>query len=180
MKKESVVTQCQFWDPRKKCCQLSENGLFVPFHEHITTYCQTANHTSCAQYLNNKSVTDDRDLVRQNSNRRLYDRVEGRYSFRISEFDRKYFAIERVVDETAVSVDFGIGGIRFETRRQFLPESLLRFSLNADFSHEDLYGFGKVQWCMATDKSDFYHAGISFINAEESTQLKRQLLQVHE
>lgn len=47
----SKEQSCPYWSGMKKYCLLSDDGLYLPFAEHVETYCMTINYKMCPRLL---------------------------------------------------------------------------------------------------------------------------------
>ncbi|MDH4317543.1 MAG: hypothetical protein OEV64_04060 [Desulfobulbaceae bacterium] len=42
---------CPYWSGLKKYCLLNDDGLYLPFAEHVKIYCMTINYKMCPRIL---------------------------------------------------------------------------------------------------------------------------------
>jgi len=155
---------CPYWSISNKSCLYSRGGLYLPVAEHIQTYCQTPNYSSCSLLEGKFFVSGQGELQEEFQNRRSYERVPGRFTFSVSNY-LKDADLVSLVDDKACTVDISQGGIRFETFREVPVDSIVTFSLKTKEFEEPLQGAGQVKWCRSLEKSSVFHAGISFIDA---------------
>ncbi len=161
-----LKTMCSYWNADKKECLVSKEGLYLPVRTHIDSYCLTGNHVSCPKYQ--ECHQDEFNICRPSTdNRRQHQRMVRRFSFRVSEFFSDTDSPE-LIDDTAVTVDVSLGGIRFQSHEPVNVDSLVLFSLNGNEINPSLEGVGKVKWCRTHDEGRYFHAGISFADKKFS------------
>lgn len=165
---------CPYWSIGDRSCLYGKGGLYLPVAEHIQTYCQTPNYSSC-NLLDGQLFVDGQSGPRAEfQNRRSYERVPGRFTFRVSNYLQEADLV-CLVDDKACTVDISQGGIRFETFREVPVDSLVSFSLTAKEFEEPLQGVGKIKWCKSLEKSSVYHAGIAFADASVPSAVRHHL-----
>jgi hypothetical protein len=118
---------CPFWLDEDQCCSMYEEGIFLPGAEHICIYCKHANYSSCTHYVDSARLDSTGDAGKNSSDNRRFGRLPARFSLHLIEpaFD----GLERVVDDTALTVDISEVGLRFETRTPMQIGARVRFSL---------------------------------------------------
>jgi PilZ domain len=161
--------QCIFWDGHEKNCLSTVGGLFLPVAEHIATYCLTSHHLVCSHYPGN-AARNKEGVDEGKSNRRQHDRVLGRYPFRIVELVEGQ-EVARPIKANACTVDYSLGGVRFESHQALPVNALVRFSLNGYYSNKILSGSGMVKWCKPLESSPMFHAGIAFVEKSVAEKL---------
>jgi Tfp pilus assembly protein PilZ len=165
---------CPYWSISNKSCVYGRGGLYLPVAEHILTYCRTPNYASCS-LLEGQLVVNDQGGVKEDfQDRRGYERVPGRFTFKVSNHLRDEDLVS-LVDDKAVTVDISQGGIRFETFREVPVDSLISFFLTAKEFEEPLHGVGQVKWCKPLEKSSAFHAGIAFTDASAPSAVRNRL-----
>lgn len=164
---------CPYWSLQGRNCLLSQGGLYLPVAEHIGTYCEGGNYSSCAQYTKRAFSSDTQEPIDERENRRRNVRVPGRFAFRLAEGTSGESG--ELLDDAALTVDFSLGGIRFESYRALSKDTKVLFSLNGDFSEEPVRGLGRVMWCRSLDDAPLYHAGISFTDKSVSLAIQNRL-----
>ena len=161
-KKENLAFEqgCFYWDERVKTCRSSAGGLFLPVQEHIATYCRTERHTACVYFRDVAPETlvgsgDGKD------DRRRSSRVVGRYPFQISDVAINRDTMQQITIY-ASTIDFSLGGIRFETDHLVPVDTLVEFSLTGSYSNVLMSGIGRVKWCHSRQESTHFHVGVAF------------------
>ena len=159
----AATTVCPHWSPVSKNCLLCKSGLFLPVAEHVITYCQAENYTSCPQFI--EAMGHDEGLAitdnRAETDRRRHARIPVRIPFRISEFS----ATDTYTDlhkDPVCTVDISRGGLCFESTSSLSVDSHVKFSISHHFSDDSFAGTGRVRWCRPLENSPFFHIGISF------------------
>jgi len=137
-------------------------GIYLPVAEHIQTYCQTSNYSSCPLLEGQPYASFEGAETNEFENRRGYERVPSRFAFRLSSRLQGEQNLEALLDDKACTVDISPGGIRFETYQVVTIDSLVSFSLVGDAFEEPLSGVGRVKWCMSLENAPVFHAGIAF------------------
>ncbi len=166
---------CPHWSLTGRNCMLCKEGLYLPVAEHVATYCQTGNYTSCPQFLEaliHGDLPGSSPMVERN--RRRYDRIPARFSFRLSEFLAEE-SLENPIDDSASTVDLSPGGLRVESCRPLAVDSRVRFFLTGDSSDSSLGGTGRVRWCRSLDNAPLYHVGIAFADPSFSRKIRSRL-----
>ncbi|HHD56101.1 MAG TPA: PilZ domain-containing protein [Desulfobulbaceae bacterium] len=163
---------CPHWAKDDSSCLLSQSGLYLPVAEHIEIYCEGGNFLSCSQYITHAG-SDENDVFSQPANQRRYQRIPGRFSFRLAE--REQDDVNRIIDDAATTIDLSPGGIRFESYRSLRKGSRVIFSLNGDFSEMPLRGVGLVKWCHSLENAPLYHAGIAFADPGVARAIRKRL-----
>ena len=151
---------CFYWDERLKTCRSSAGGLFLPVEEHIVTYCQTEHHSACV-YFRDVAAGAPADAAADQDDRRRYSRVVGRYPFQISDVAINCDTRQSIVI-FASTIDFSLGGIRFETDHLLPVDTLIEFALTGSYSNVLMNGVGRVKWCRSREDSSRFHVGVAF------------------
>jgi len=168
-------TACPHWSRTTRNCLLCKGGLFLPVAEHVATYCQTGNFTSCPQFLEAMTGgTPPGSEAGQAENRRRYERIPARLSFRLSEFLAEE-SLENLIDDSACTVDLSPGGIRFESHRCLSVDSLVRFFITDESSINSYCGTGRVRWCCSLDKAPLFHVGVAFADNGLAPVIRKQI-----
>ncbi len=170
-------TVCPYWSPEGRGCLLCKSGLFLPVAEHVNTYCQTINHTSCPQFMDSLARGDngpESSPTPAGRNRRRYDRIPARFTFRLSEF-LDDGVLENLIDDKACTVDFSPGGIRFESYCPLAVDSKVRFLLCHGNIDDFFDGTGMVRWCRSLDNAPLFHVGIAFAEPHLASRICSRL-----
>ena len=168
---------CPYWSQADNNCQHGKSGLYLPVVEHITTYCQTEHYGSCPRYMGAEipeAVGSGKTEMADSENRRRYQRLPGRYSFRLFRGNQE-LSLASLIDDSAFTIDLSPGGIRFESHQPVQVGTVINFLLNGDFAPTALKGQGQVRWCMPLRDTDVYHAGIAFSDTTTSAIVRSRL-----
>jgi len=163
---------CPHWAKDGSSCLLNQSGLYLPVAEHSEIYCEGGNFPSCSQFMTYANAAEN-DSSAIPVNQRRHPRIPGRFSFRLAE--REKDSVNRIIDDAATTVDFSLGGIRFESYRSLQQGAEIIFSLNGDFSGTPLQGTGTVKWCRSLENAPLYHAGIAFTDPAVATVISERL-----
>ena len=155
--------ECYYWDVRVKTCRANASGLFLPAAEHIATYCVTESHPLCPYYHDFMAQQADEAAAKQADDRRRYSRVTGKYPFLINALSAG-LQDNRPVHVQASTIDFSMGGVRFETDQLLPVDALVEFTMAGSYSNLITSGAALVKWCKARKASRFYHVGVSFVD----------------
>ena len=159
----SLDSECYYWDARVKTCRANAGGLFLPTPEHIDAYCLSESHPLCPYYHDFMAQPDDEAGVQQLDDRRRYSRVTGKYPFQINALSAG-FQVGRPVHVSASTIDFSMGGVRFETDQLLPVDALVEFTMAGSYSNLITSGAGLVKWCKARKAFRVYHVGVSFVD----------------
>jgi hypothetical protein len=164
---------CPFWLEEDQCCSMFEEGIFLPGTEHIRIFCKHANYPSCTHYVDSARLDSTGDAGKNRSDKRRFERLPARFSLHLLEpaFD----GLERVVDDTALTVDISEVGLRFETRTPMQIGASLYFTLWQEPPSPLLHGSGRIKWCHSLENAPLYHAGISFTDETIARAVRTQL-----
>ena len=171
--KQETEQQCIFWESHEKTCLSTVGGLFLPVAEHISSYCLTSHHIACSHYPGNAQHVGSL-FESELENRRHHSRVVGRYPFKIIELVEGE-EVARPFNANACTVDYSVGGIRFESHQALPVNALVRFSLNGYYSNKILGGSGLVKWCRPLETSPVFHAGIAFTEDSVAEKVSKGL-----
>lgn len=165
--------ECFYWDGRVKTCRANAGGLFLPVAEYTSRYCTSNLHTSCDHY---------HDFVRQQAEvamgphdeRRKFARAIGKYPFVISCLSSDS-QIRQSVHMQASTIDFSLGGVRFETNQSLPVDALVEFSMAGSYSNLITSGVGRVRWCKHKKTSRLYQVGLAFEDKETVDSIRSEL-----
>lgn len=165
--------ECFYWDERVKTCRAYAGGLFLPVAEYVRKYCASELHPSCEHY---------HDFVQQqvgeaackNDERRKFARAVGKYPFVINWLFCNSQA-RQAVHVQASTIDFGLGGVRFEADQLLPVDALVEFSMAGSYSNLITSGVGRVRWCRHKKASRLYQVGIAFEDKETVDSIRSEL-----
>ncbi len=166
---------CPFWLDADQSCSLYKQGLFLPGAEHVRLFCRHDNYHSCGHYIDSMQLGNTDSTRTGRLDKRRSRRLPARFPLHLAEpaFD----GLERVLDDTALTVDISEVGLRFETRTPMQVGAFVEFSL----WHEAriplcLKGTGRITWCHSLENAPLYHAGISFTDDTVALDISNQLV----
>ncbi len=152
--------ECFYWDERVKTCRANAGGLFLPVAEYVSRYCTSELHPSCV-YFHDFVRQQGEEVTSKNDDRRKFARAIGKYPFIIN-----YLACDsqarQSVQVQASTIDFSLGGVRFETNKLLPVDALVEFSMAGSYSNLITSGVGRVRWCRHKKASRLYQIGIAF------------------
>ena len=174
--KDCTVTEgsCPYWSISTRSCMYGKGGIYLPVTEHIQTYCQTPNYLSCSLLEGRAFACSPEGSKDESQNRRCYERVPGRFAFRLSG-RIKAEDLMSVLDDQACTVDISPGGIRFESFQEVPIDSLVSFSLVSNSIDEPLEGVGRVKWCISLENAPVFHIGIAFADTSVPRAVRNRL-----
>ncbi len=154
-------TNCKFWsDPGQKCV-VSKSGLFIPLDDHIKIYCKTSEHVRCIQYNMQIQLTQQTD-DRTSENRRKYLRVKENRTITLVRLNESGNIVS-YYPEKAHILDLSVGGMRVNSRKLLLNDSIVHFSFKGDDTIDDVQpGIAKVRWSFSTSNDTLYQVGLEF------------------
>lgn len=176
-RKDNTVTEgrCHYWSISTRSCLYGKGGIYLPVSEHIQTYCQTSNYLSCP-LLEGQSFASSSGLPKEEfKDRRCYERVPGRFAFRLSDRIKGEEDLVSLLDDQSCTVDISPGGVRFESFREIPVDSLVSFSLVADSIDDPLEGVGLVKWCISLENAPVFHVGIAFVDTSVPYAVRSRL-----
>lgn len=166
MTKNSKKTPCPYFSQKQGgACMVIKGGLYLPLHEHIVTYCNTAEFSTCNQYNNpalNRGAQHEVDA--DPATRRRFRRVKNTMPVAIYTCDEKGTPVA-ALDDSAVTLDIGMGGMKISSRREIRPNMMLAFRFADDYIPSTLTGVGEVRWTRHLPDSSSFQAGISFTDS---------------
>ena len=158
MSQKTNTEVCPGWSVKNRSCLLSRNGLFLPMTEHVALYCEGGNYRSCTTYVSH--MVEEQQQQEGLMNRRRHERIPCRYSFHLAEYMEDESL--RLVDDSALTIDYSAGGMRFESSHPLNEGAIVHFTLNDDLLLEPLHGLGQVKWCRSMENRPLYQAGVAF------------------
>lgn len=164
--------ECFYWDERVKTCRANAGGLFLPVAEYVSRYCTSELHASCAHYHDFiKQQTEE--ATGNNDERRKFIRATGKYPFVISCLSCNSQAPQSVHVQ-ASTIDFSLGGVRFETNQLLPVGAVIEFSMAGSYSNLITSGVGRVRWCGNKKASRLYQVGIAFEDKETVESIRSE------
>ncbi|MCB2184737.1 MAG: PilZ domain-containing protein [Desulfobulbaceae bacterium] len=158
-------TKCPYWSKNNsKECRMTKGGLYIPMPEHIAMFCATARCTQCHQYIRGTELLQEAAkkygfIV--DGGRRRYWRVADRVPLRVFVCDKERNNQE-ILDDRAVTVDLGLGGLRIESHKKISRNTFVSLEFASELAQAGASGLGEVKWCEAKDGSSLFEAGIAF------------------
>ena len=154
---------CPFWLADSLKCKVCSDGLFIPFDDHIKTYCKTINHPQCLQYslyadarLHSSEMTDTTF-----ENRRKHPRVEVHHKITLVKSLKSGEVISHH-SSIAKTIDVSRNGMRLEIDTPLQNDTMIHFSFDDSFPKELQSGIGRINWCNKQIDEPGYQAGLSF------------------
>lgn len=152
---------------------MTNGGLYLPMPEHINALCLTPRFGQCHHYMQGCAAV--RDLAGQlgfihDASRRRYRRVKERIPLQIADCGQDGRGAE-ILDDTAVTVDLSLGGIRLESRVELPVRKKIAFVFGRIGATPSWDGQGEVRWTerlgagvfqsglIVTDKKTFQSLG---------------------
>jgi len=170
------TTSCPFWLADSLKCKLCNDGLFIPFDDHIKTYCKTANHPQCLQYTlyadAHLQLTESTETA--NENRRKDPRVEVQHKITLVKSTQSGEIISHH-SAIAKTLDVSRSGMRLEVDVPLMDDTLVQFSFDDSFPKALQSGLGRIKWCNKQIDEPGYQAGLT-LQGEEELQAMRQYL----
>ncbi len=167
---------CPFWLADSLKCKLCNDGLFIPFDDHIKTYCKTVNHPQCLQY----SLYADTQLKALEipdtgfENRRIHPRIEVSHKITLVKSIKSGEIISHH-STIAKTLDLSRSGMRFAVDAPFLDDTVIQFSFDDSFPRALQSGIGRIRWCNKQIDEPGYQAGLSF-QGEQTAEAMRLYL----
>lgn len=178
-KPKKLLTSCPFWLAESHKCELCNDGLFIPFDDHIKTYCKTANHPQCLQYtlyagaylqLEDSSGADFQ-------NRRRHPRVEVHHKVTLV---KSTDSGEIISHHSAIAktLDISSNGMRLEVDVPLQDDTVIQFSFDDSFPKALQSGIGQVRWCNKQIDHKGYQAGLT-LQGEKTVEAMKTYLGEH-
>lgn len=174
MAQKKPISICPHWSDSQKKCLVSENGLFIPLEQHITTYCTSNRHTECIQFKTESSRQQNRRIASP-ENRRQYPRIHSSEQIIVNKFTPSG-KLDIHHKENAALVDLSIGGMKIQLHEPLFQDTLLKFSFQNEGTRETIpQGFARVRWCTYDKNSLGYAAGLAFNDIDTINSVKANI-----
>lgn len=169
-------TNCPFWTPETKKCQVCNTGIFIPLEDHISVYCTTSNYIKCMQYGLNKDLEIENRMggLRVGHNRRQHMRVESNLQLTLV----KLIESEEVVNHTPLTVetlDISRGGMRITTNSPLNRNTRVQFIFEKNFPSPTHKAMAEVQWCNKQIDDPGYQVGVAFHDTDIGNAMEHYL-----
>jgi len=174
-KKQNI--NCPFWLADSLTCKLCKDGLFIPFDDHIKTYCKTSNYPQCLQYTLYADETPSQlsgSADDSFENRRKHPRVEVQHKITLVKSTKSGEVISHY-SSIAKTLDVSSNGMRLEVDTPLLDDTIIQFSFDDSFPQPLQSGFGKIKWCNKQIDEPGYQAGLTF-QGEHAAEAMRAYL----
>ena len=152
---------CPFWSAESLKCKVCNDGLFIPFDDHIKVYCTTLDYPQCLQYAlyagSHLQASEERDL----ENRRKYQRVETEHRVTLVKLTKSGEMVSHY-STVAKTLDVSMGGMRVLTSDPLLNDTVVQFSFDDSFPKSLQSGMGQIKWCNKQVDEKSYQIGLSF------------------
>jgi len=152
--------KCIFWSETSRRCTSNSDGLFIPTESHIIACCTTAQYVLCERYNRDQQlrIRAEKEL---NVNRRKHERTSVRYPVSLTYLNpgEKTSRDQSIMADT---IDFSDGGLQIASRKPLLADTLVRIIYNRVASDVSLEELAQVQWCLYSENTVRYRAGLSF------------------
>jgi len=154
---------CPFWLADSLKCKLCNDGLFIPFDDHIKTYCKTANHPQCLQYSLYADTHIQFSEIPDTSfeNRRAHPRIEVQHKITLVKSTQSGEVISHH-SAIAKTLDLSTNGMRLEVDFPLIDDTVVQFSFDDSFPKALQSGIGQIRWCNKQIDEPGYQAGITF------------------
>ena len=169
-------TICPFWLADSLKCKLCNDGLFIPFDDHIKTYCKTIHHPQCLQY----SLYAEKYLqLSENSdttfeNRRQHPRVQVQHKITLVKSTKSGEVISHH-SALAKTLDVSSNGMRLEVDTPLLDDTVIQFYFDDSFPKALQSGIGRIRWCNKQIDEPGYQIGLSLQGVQAIEAMKMHL-----
>jgi len=153
---------CPFWLADALKCKLCNDGLFIPFDDHIKTYCKTIHHSQCQQYTlyAEKYLQSSETFDTTSANRRQHPRMEAYHKITLVKSTQSGELITHH-STMAKTLDISRNGMRLEVETPLLNDTMIQFSFDDSFPKELQTGIGQIKWCNKQIDEPGYKIGLS-------------------
>jgi hypothetical protein len=175
-KPKQQTTGCPFWLADSLKCKLCNDGLFIPFDDHIKTYCKTVHHPQCLQYTlyadAHLQLTESTETAFEN--RRRHPRVEVHHKITLVKSTQSGEIISHHA-AIAKTLDVSRNGMRLEVDIPLMDDTVVQFSFDDSFPKALQSGLGQIKWCNKQIDESGYQAGLT-LQGEQEVEAMRQYL----
>jgi hypothetical protein len=156
----SSNSACEFWSASEHNCKVCNSGLFIPLGDHIEIYCKTAEHTLCIQYNMNIQQESSEESVTA-ENRRQHIRIKEQCPITLVRLNESGNIVSHLSEKVNI-LDLSLGGMRVNSRKMLLNDSIVQFTFSAHDNDSPQSGIAKVRWSCAINNDTLYQVGLEF------------------
>lgn len=169
---------CPFWLADSLKCKLCKDGLFIPFEDHIKTYCKTKHHPQCLQYTlyAEKYLQLSQQADPALENRRRYPRVQVQYKITLVKSTKSGEVISHH-STLAKTLDVSRNGMRLAVDTPLVDDTVIQFSFDDTFPKALQVGLGRIKWCNKLIDKPGYHVGLSLQEAQAIEAMRSHLIE---
>jgi len=173
---------CPFFVSENHECDLTASGIFLPSPRHLLAFCTSRFYHECKHFQKGAPI---HERVQQTGLQSQAPSVAGRRRF--ARFDGEYQVLlvepeglgrdtaADSLDEEAVAVNYGQGGIRVQSRKRLPEDTPLFFRFAKDFIVPELRGLAQVCWQTKDRSEQQWVAGIAFSEASVGALIALQV-----
>lgn len=153
---------CPYYSPKNFECKLSSGGVYIPLRKHLLTFCLAKRHKECKRYINREVASGTDKLAVWDNGRRRFYRNKGNFMVSLCRCGEESLAKDDVVSEKAITLDYGVGGVRILSQQQLSEGSSVFLEFGDEFIVPGLRGMAKICWQQKSESRSAWEAGLAF------------------